>query len=60
MKLAHVALWTPDLDCAVAFWIRYFNVTSDTTYLSERHAGFASRFVEPPGSGTRIEVMAGP
>ena len=57
---APVALWTPDLDCAVAFWIRYFNATADTTYLSERHPGFASRLVEPPGSGTRIEVMAGP
>ena len=60
MKVAHVALWTLDLDGAVEFWRCYFNAEVGETYHSRRRAGFISRFVTLPGSDARIELMTGP
>lgn len=60
MKVAHVALWTSDIDSAAAFWTRYFNAKTGPIYCSKRRPGFTSRFVELPGDGVKIELMAGP
>lgn len=60
MHLAHVALWTSDLDAAAAFWQRYFHATVSPAYHSTRRAGFVSRFATLPGGGARIELMSGP
>ena len=60
MKVAHVALWTSDIDSSATFWTRYFNAKVGPSYCSQRRPGFISRFVELPGGGAKIELMAGP
>jgi lactoylglutathione lyase len=60
MHLAHVALWTTDVDAAAAFWQRYFGATVGEPYRSARRAGFVSRFITLPDDGGRIELMTGP
>ncbi|GGP25313.1 VOC family protein [Silvimonas amylolytica] len=60
MNLAHVALWTRDLDSAAAFWESYFNATVGAPYYSARRLGFVSRFVSLPGCASKIELMTGP
>lgn len=60
MKLAHVALWTPDLDAAAAFWQSFFGATVGDPYHSQRRPGFVSRFVQLPGEATTLELMSGP
>lgn len=60
MHLAHVALWTRDVDAAAAFWQRYFGAAVGAPYRSTRRIGFVSRFITLPGDGGRIEVMTGP
>ena len=56
MKLAHIALWTRDLDAAAAFWQTYFGATVDESYRSQRRPGFVSRFAALPG-GVQIELI---
>ena len=58
--MAHVALWTRDLDAASAFWRGHFGAEVGETYVSRRRAGFVSRFVRLPGGGPAIELMSGP
>lgn len=60
MHLAHVALWTHDLDVAAAFWRRHFGATVGEPYRSRRREGFVSRFVTLPGGAAAIELMSGP
>jgi lactoylglutathione lyase len=60
MRIAHVALWTRDLDTAAAFWRKYFGAEVGAPYHSQRRVGFVSRFVTLPGVKTRIELMTGP
>ncbi|MBB4234739.1 VOC family protein [Rhizobium esperanzae] len=60
MHLAHVALWTPDLDRQVAFWKTYFNATIGEAYHSKRREGFVSRFIRLSGQSAEIELMTGP
>lgn len=59
MHLAHVALWTLDLDAAVAFWQGTFNAEVGGLYESRNRPGFRSRFVRLPDGGG-IELMTGP
>lgn len=59
MRLAHVALWTLDLDAAVAFWRRHFDADVGELYESRNRPGFRSRFLRLPDGGA-IELMAGP
>ena len=59
MNIAHVALWTRDLDEAALFWRRYFDAEVGVTYRSKRRPGFVSRFVTLPGDRTMIELMTG-
>lgn len=60
MKLAHVALWTQDLDAAAAFWENCFGATVGEPYRSQRRPGFISRFAVLPGDAARVELMTGP
>lgn len=59
-RIAHVALWTRDLDAASASWRSLFEAEIGETYRSRRRAGFSSRFVRLPGAGATIELMTGP
>lgn len=59
MRLAHVALWTLDLDAAAAFWRRHFGAAVGDLYESRNRPGFRSRFIRLPDGGA-IELMAGP
>jgi lactoylglutathione lyase len=59
MKIAHVALWTRDLDEAVVFWTTYFGATAGSPYESRRRIGFRSRFLQL-SEGPTIELMTGP
>ena len=42
MKIAHVALWTRDIDAQLAFWQRYFNGEAGEEYVSRNRPGFVS------------------
>lgn len=59
MKLAHIALWTRELDAAAVFWQTVFGATVGAPYRSQRRPGFVSRFAVLPG-GVQIELMTGP
>lgn len=64
MRIAHVALWTRDLEAAAAFWRRLFDATIGEPYASRRRPGFVSRQMSLPkggeGGGGVIELMSGP
>lgn len=60
MKVAHVALWTRDLEAAANFWREYFGATVGPEYHSARRPGFISRFISLPGAETPMELMAAP
>lgn len=59
MRLAHVALWTLDLNEAAAFWQRTFDAEVGGLYESRNRPGFRSRFVRLSDGGA-IELMSGP
>ncbi|MCA1407017.1 VOC family protein [Ensifer sp. IC3342] len=59
MNVAHVALWTKDIDRIAAFWAEFFDASIGAIYESGRRPGFRSRFLTL-GSGPSIEVMEGP
>jgi lactoylglutathione lyase len=60
MKLAHIALWTRDVDQAAAFWREFFDAEIGERYESPNRIGFVSRFVTLRGSGLQLELMQGP
>jgi len=59
MHIAHVALWTRDLDASAHFWAEHFAATVGEEYASRRRPGFRSRFVRL-GDGAALELMTGP
>ncbi|MBW9065561.1 VOC family protein [Rhizobium herbae] len=59
MRIAHVALWTADLDGLCRFWAETFGAVVGDLYESARRPGFSSRFLTLTG-GPSIEVMQGP
>ena len=59
MKIAHVALWTCNLDAQVVFWQEVFGGQSNERYLSKNRPGFASHFISL-SEGPTIELMALP
>lgn len=59
VKIAHVALWTLDLEQAAAFWATHFNAVVGDLYASARRPGFVSRFVTL-AEGVVIELMTAP
>lgn len=60
MKLAHVALWTRDLEAAAVFWAEHFGAEVGARYESANRPGFASRWITLPDNPVRIELMEGP
>ena len=48
MRLAHVALWTRDLDAAAEFWREWFGAAIGDPYESRRRPGFVSRLATLP------------
>lgn len=59
MRIAHVALWTADLDAAAAFWRDFFAADVGEEYVSRNRPGFRSRFVRL-AEGAALELMTGP
>ncbi len=59
MSIAHVALWTKDLERIAAFWVEFLGADAGPVYESRRRPGFRSRFLTV-GAGPSIEVMEGP
>lgn len=59
MKIAHVALWTRNLEAQVAFWQQVFNGRSNDRYLSKNRPGFASHFITL-ADGPTVELMTVP
>lgn len=45
MNIAHVALWTRNLDAQVQFWETVFNGRSNARYVSKNRPGFESHFI---------------
>lgn len=59
VTIAHVALWTADLDASVRFWTDHFGAVAGEEYASRNRPGFRSRFLRLAG-GAAIEIMTGP
>jgi lactoylglutathione lyase len=59
VKIAHVALWTADLDRLCAFWETTFGAVAGARYESRNRPGFSSRFLTFK-DGPSIEIMQGP
>ena len=59
MNIAHVALWTRNLDAQVQFWETVFGGHCNERYLSNNRAGFVSHFMTL-NDGPTIELMTVP
>ncbi|GEM_PF-59557 len=59
MKIAHVALWTRQLEAQRQFWQDFFAATSKAKYVSKNRPGFESYFLSL-AEGPTIELMALP
>lgn len=59
MKMAHMALWTCDIDPLCQFWERVLGAKVGETYESKNRPGYKSRFLTFQ-EGPAIEVMTGP
>lgn len=59
MRIAHVAIWTWDLERMTGFWRTFFEASVGPLYESARRPGFTSRFLTLP-DGPAIELMQGP
>ncbi|OJF96111.1 glyoxalase/bleomycin resistance/extradiol dioxygenase family protein [Pararhizobium antarcticum] len=59
MRIAHVALWTDDLDRLCAFWETTFDAIAGDRYESRNRPGFSSRFLTLK-DGPSLEIMQGP
>ena len=55
MNIAHIAIWTKDLEAMKDFYIRYFKGESNEKYLNPRKQ-FESYFISFE-SGTKLELM---
>lgn len=59
IRIAHVALWTSDLERLAAFYERVFAAHAGARYESRRRPGFVSRFMTL-SDGPAIEIMQAP
>lgn len=59
VRIAHVALWTRDLDRAAGFWREQFGAVVGPLYASMRRPGFTSRFITL-AEGPSLELMSAP
>lgn len=57
MKIAHVALWTRNLNAQKSFWQDFFAGTSNELYISKNRPGFCSHFISLR-EGPTIELMS--
>ena len=60
MRIAHLALWTLDLERLRDFYARYFDARSGEAYHSATRRGFSSYFLDFPGGACRLELMTLP
>lgn len=59
MKIAHMALWTTELEAQARFWTGFFGGTLNENYISKNNPGFESYFVRI-GDDIAIELMTKP
>ncbi|MBA8329331.1 MULTISPECIES: VOC family protein [Citrobacter] len=59
MKIAHMALWTQDLEQQAHFWVSFFDGKINEKYFSRTNPGFESYFVKI-GEDIAIELMTKP
>lgn len=59
MKIAHIALWTRQLDQQARFWVSFFDGEINEKYCSQTNPGFESFFVKI-GDNIAIELMTKP
>lgn len=59
MKIAHIALWTTELEQQAQFWCEFFGGVTNEKYCSTNNPGFESYFVTI-GEGISIELMTRP
>jgi len=59
MKIAHVALWTTQLDAHLYFWQSYFSASANEKYISKNNPGFESYFLTFE-QGATLELMTKP
>lgn len=59
MKIAHVALWTTDIDAQARFWTTWFGAQAGELYVSKNRPGFTSRFLRLQ-DGPTLELMSLP
>lgn len=59
MKIAHIALWTTQLELQARFWSEFFGGKVNEKYCSINNPGFASYFVKI-GEEIAIELMTKP
>lgn len=55
MKIAHLAIWTRDIEKMKDFYVKYFEAQSNEKYVNERK-GFESYFLTFEG-GASLELM---
>ncbi len=55
MKIAHLAIWTTDIEKMREFYLKYFNGTSNEKYINEKK-GFQSYFISFD-EGASLEIM---
>ena len=59
MKIAHMALWTQNLEQQARFWVSFFDGKINEKYCSKTNPGFESYFVKI-GEDIAIELMTKP
>lgn len=59
MKIAHIALWTRQLEQQARFWVAFFDGEINEKYCSQINPGFESFFVRI-GDDIAIELMTKP
>lgn len=59
IKVAHIALWTKDIDRLCTFWMSALGAEAGPLYQSRNRPGYESRFLSF-ADGAQIEVMSGP
>ncbi len=59
MKIAHIALWTRQLEQQARFWLAFFDGEINEKYCSQTNPGFESFFVRI-GDDIAIELMTKP
>ena len=59
MKIAHMALWTTELEAQARFWTGFFGGPLNEKYISKNNPGFESYFVRI-GDDIAIELMTKP